>query len=421
MIQQLQNLLKFESITNAPDIYDPIHGRLPYGKDVFQALEYTLDLCKSYGFKTKNCDNYLGYAEIGEGKTIIGILAHLDVVPAGDGWSYPPFDGTVVGDRLYGRGSVDNKGPIIAVIHAMKAIKESGIKIDKRIRLILGCQEESGDWEDIKHYLKTEEAPSYGFTPDADFPAIYGEKGILLLNIKFPLHKTDLVSASGGTAVNVVPSTAQATTQSGQNINGIGKSAHGSMPEHGVNAIAHLFSQINTDFAEFYNRKLGYCIDGSNINCGFEDEESGKLSLNVGTVSVEDNELKLEVDIRYPISVDTKEIIDNISTEVKEYDGDVQIKSHKAPVFMDKESPVIQSLISAYQEITQDNTPPVVIGGGTYARAMNSIVAFGPVFPNMPCTEHMANEYITITELNKAMEIYTLALSNLLKMEDNHA
>ncbi len=418
MITALQGLLSIPSVTGVPAVTDENGVTYPYGIATYEALNYTLAHCKAQGFRTKNCDNLLGYAEIGTGEELIGILAHLDVVPAGEGWDYPPFGGTIADGVLYGRGTLDDKGPIIAVISAMKRLLDSGRPIDKRIRLILGCQEESGEWEDIHHYKSTEELPAYGFTPDADFPAIYGEKGILSLGVEYPLEGSGLTNVSGGLAVNMVADYAKAETVTGKLVEEHGVSAHGSMPEDGVNAIAKVMEQLvdESDFAKFYMEKIGYTTDGSRISCQYSDQASGPLTFNVGTIRTENSRIVMEVDIRYPVSIQPEEIVVALEGELHPVGGSVAVQSQKNPVFLDRDSKVIQALMGAYQQVTGQMEPPIVIGGGTYARAMDNIVAFGPVFPGHPCTEHQKNEGISLEDLYAAEEIYYQALNNLLEL-----
>ena len=185
MIDALRKLIAIPSITDAT----AEEGK-PFGKNVNDALVYMLNFCQDLGFRTKNCGNYLGFAEIGQGEELMGILCHLDVVPTGEGWQHDPFGGEVVDGRIYGRGAMDDKGPAMAAVYAMKDILDSGRKLNKRVRIIFGCQEETGDWVDMEYYKEHEEIPSFGFTPDADFPAIYGEKGILMVRLSMEASKS---------------------------------------------------------------------------------------------------------------------------------------------------------------------------------------------------------------------------------------
>lgn len=182
---------------------------MPFGEGAKKALDYALDLGNRLGFRTKNIDNYCGYIEFGEGKNLLGIIGHLDVVPSGDGWDTPPFSSTIKDGKIFGRGAIDDKGPVVASLYAMKAIKDN-IKINSRVRLILGINEEK-DWKCIKHYKEKEELPTIGFSPDADFPCIYAEKGIATVYLKddFTKYKDYPIKISNidcnNNAINVVP------------------------------------------------------------------------------------------------------------------------------------------------------------------------------------------------------------------------
>lgn len=417
MIKNIQEIIAIPSVTGAPS-----EGNMPYGKHVYDALNYVLRLCASFGFRTKNCNNLAGFAEIGEGEEMIGILCHLDVVPEGNGWKYPPFGGEIHDDQIYGRGVIDDKGPAIITIHAMKDILESGVELKKRIRIIFGCQEESGEWEDMEYYKAHEEHPTYGFTPDADFPVIYGEMGILILKLCMSLEASGFTSVEGGNAPNMVADYAKAVVGS-RTFEATGVSAHGSMPWDGENAISKMMDEIQQSntagktvcpFADFYMDKIGYALHGEQMNAAFEDKESGKVSYNAGMIVSTESQVELALDVRYPVTYSKEVVLDTIAKEIGEAGVTVEVVSHSKPIYMDAQGAVIQTLMAAYKEVTQDETEPMVIGGGTYARLLDSIVAFGPMIPGRECTEHQPNESLYIEDLWKIKEIYTFALKKLL-------
>lgn len=417
MISSLQALAAIESVAveGTPD--------KPFGEGPARALDCALALCGALGFRTKRCGSYMGYAEIGEGTELIGILVHLDVVPAGSGWDYPPYAATVADGKLYGRGVTDDKGPAVACIYAMKDLLDSGIPLKKRVRILFGLSEEAGEWPDMEYYKQTEELPSYGFTPDADFPAIYGEKGIAMIRFSMPLGKSGLLEAEGGTAPNMVPDACFAVLCDGDGsrirIEATGKSAHGSTPEDGENAISKLMADIRAKglpcpFADFYNEAIGFDLHGEHVNCRLSDEQSGALTLNAGMLRADENTVHLTADIRYPVTCTLDEVTGRLQEAAASYGVTVAVETHRKPVYMDKDSALIRSLMEAYREATGDTqAQPAVMGGGTYARAMDHIVAFGPMLPGRPCTEHQANENLPLEDFFKLREIYGLALKRL--------
>ena len=391
-------------------------GEAPYGEPCAEALRYVLTLCEGFGFRTKNCAGRVGWAEIGEGEEMVGVLCHLDVVPAGSGWTHDPFGGELSEGNLYGRGVVDDKGPAMAVIFAMRELLEQKTPLDRRIRMVFGLAEETGNWSDMEYYKQTEELPAFGFTPDADFPALYGEKGILHLTVRLP--GDGLKSLKGGSAVNMVPDFCEAETASGEKLSAHGRSAHGSKPAEGENAISRLAAALgeklpDCPFAKFYNETIGMDTTGAGLDCALSDPESGALTLNAGTVLLEDGVVTLKLDLRYPVTVPMEEVLHRAENRAQPFGASVSVLDHQDPVFLNRSGPVIQTLMRVYREETGDDTPPRVIGGGTYARAMKNIVAYGPLLPGREETEHQKDEYLALDDLLKAKEIYRSALQAL--------
>lgn len=419
MLNALESLLVIDSVCR------PGEGGKPFGTGADKALDTMLALCSDLGFRTKNCDGKIGWAEIGEGEEMIGILAHLDVVPAGSGWDYPPFGCTVVDGKIYGRGTSDDKGPAITAVFAMKDLLDSGRKLNRRIRIIFGLSEEMGAWPDMEYYKQTEELPAFGFTPDASFPALYGEKGIADFSVTMPLENSGFLSVSGGQAVNMVPDEASAAVAGKDgpvSFAARGKSAHGSTPQNGVNAISKLMHELAAlpdapYAARVYDELIGFNTDGSGLGCALCDEQSGALSHNVGVVRSDNGVFEMLFDIRYPVTKTLDEVTERLKASLEPRGFEVKCISEKAPVYMDKNGPVIKALMSAYREVTGDcDTPPMVIGGGTYARAMDNIVAFGPGLPGREGTEHQKNEYMLYEDFCLARKIYLAALERLLEI-----
>ena len=419
MISDLRKLVSISSVCEKTD-----SSEHPFGESVHRAMETVLEICSGYGFRVKNNHNMTAYAEVGEGDELMGILVHLDVVPAGDGWNYDPFDLTVTEDKIYGRGVTDDKGPAVAVIHALKELMDEGAVFNKRVRMIFGMAEETGEWEDMEYYRKEEEIPDFGFTPDADFPAIYGEKGLAHLRFTFDRTETCFDSINGGTAINMVPDTCTARGKLPDGtpfeIKVLGKAAHGSTPEDGENAISKLMAEFadggNCRLSVFFRNFIGMEYNGESLGGYFEDAESGPITYNVGLIETKGDRIEVLVDVRYPVTCRIDEIIRAINSHLAEEgfaDLQAELLSDTPYVYMDKNGPVIQKLLEAYRMHTGDLREPTLIGGGTYARAMDGIVAFGPMLPGRELTEHQANEYIYRKDLELAKQIYKTAIRKL--------
>ncbi len=421
MINSLAELVKIKSITRTD-----ITKEAPLGTESARALNKALDICRKLGFKTKNCNNLIGWAEIGNGNEMVGILGHLDVVPVGDDWTLEPFELTENNGRLYGRGTADDKGPMVACIYAMKDILDENIELNRRIRIIFGLSEEAGEWSDIDYYIHNEELPCFGITPDADYPVLCGEKGIMNLELSMSKEESKIEYACAGNAVNVVPSDCKIKYMSDdgtiKHIHTSGIPAHGSTPELGKNAITACMEILHKDssnkFAEYYMKYIGWNVNGELSGCGFEDEKSGKLSMNAGMLHTDDKNVTLSLDIRCPIDVDSNEVVKAIENQASKYNINVKRTLWKPPIYLDKKGPVIKTLLNTYKEITGDNKAEAkTIGGGTYARAMKNIIAFGASFPGHESTEHMKDEYILKDDFILNRKIYKKALERLANIE----
>lgn len=422
-IESLQKLISIKSVKyDGVDSYEPIPGK-PFGNGIAAALEETLSLCEGFGMTVKNCEGYAGYAEVGQGDEMLGVLMHLDVVPEGKGWDFPPYGGEIHDGKLYGRGAVDDKGPAVAVIYALKELMDEGFQFNKRVRLIFGCDEEC-DWECMDYYVSNEECPSYGFTPDADFPMIYGEMGILEVEFVIDLPESETMKISGGEASNAVPDYCKAAIGDLE-FEAEGVAAHASTPWEGDNAISKVMAKLYNakdslscsdavkKFIDFYNDKIGSTIHGEKIGCGFEDEETGKLTFNAGLINVKDGRLILTVDMRTPVTIGKDMIVEQLKKAAAEYGIKIENIDFMNPVFSPLDSHLANTLMDVYRQETGDDSKPLTMGGGTYARAMENIVAFGPLFPGREATEHMKNESILIEDLFKIKEIYKKAIQGL--------
>lgn len=415
MIEALQKLVSFQSIAKEEG------PEYPYGKEVHRAKEYVLNLAKSFGMRVTDVPGKYAYIEIGEGPRLIGILSHLDVVPAGDGWTQDPFGGEIVDGKIYGRGTTDDKGPTIAVLYAMKALKEK-TTLPARIRLILGQTEENGEWRDIEAYTEAEEIPECGFTPDGDFPAIQNELGSMVFQVEMTRAESGFREGEGGTAPNMVPAHARVKTEFGS-YEASGKACHGCAPWLGVNGISALMEKVHraepeNRFAEMYADLIGKTIYGEKLGIAAEDE-SGKLTLNAGLLEVGADKVTLMVDIRYPAKKNPDEISGSLVRQFSSYGASCECVYQVRPLYTPSGSPVLNALLSAYREATGDESRPISIGGGTYAKAMPNMVAFGPNFPGHENREHMEDEYILVDDFLKLEEIYERALVYLLDSSDS--
>lgn len=449
IINSVCELIKFRSISVATDNPD-----MPFGEECKNVLDYTLDLANKLGFRTKNIDGYCCYIEFGEGDEILGILGHLDVVPANadDGWTNPPFEPTISDNRIYGRGAIDDKGPVIASLYAMKAVLDSGVKLNKRVRLILGLNEEK-DWKCIEYYKKSDqEIPTIGFSPDADFPCIYAEKGILsiVLSHPFQIHNMEILNIDcKNNALNVVPKYCSITLKynSPENrvsfendtnitvenldpktvkITSYGTSAHAAHPELGDNAITnlvhYLISYFDPNLIERHFTLLlrmdtfGLFKTTSPIFLSDTpiQDESGILTSNVGSISYNNGHLEIGFNLRVPVNTNLNEIKEKYEN-LKEYfpDMDVKFIAEQQPLYISKDSKLVQTLTSIFNKKTGLNSEPIAIGGGTYARAFPNCVAFGATFPGQKDMCHQADEFIDIDNLILATKIYAEAIYEL--------
>lgn len=461
MISSLSRLISIPSVATEEG------GEKPFGEQVQRAYETMMEMGVHEGFELYNADNYGGHIDFqGSGDGIVGIVGHLDVVPEGDGWDFEPYGGEVIEGNVCGRGTTDDKGPVIASFYGMKALKECGYQPKRTIRLILGLDEET-NWEGMEHYLsKVESLPDFGFTPDGDFPAIHGEKGIIVFDMvrKFSVGTSrgkglELSSLKGGTAANSVADNVRAVLYDGSgrdydgikelvaefrrekeckiNCKGIGKSfevtvhgvsAHGAKPEKGVNAISlmmEFLSHINfvnediNDFIGFYNSCIGYDINGERIGCDFSDEPSGRLVFNVGMIDLDKKRVKLTINIRYPVTMGEDDVYRGIMSVIDKYSIGVVKGKHQAPIYMSEDDPIIKTLMEIYFAHTGDvESRPLVIGGGTYARAIKNTVAFGARFPHERELGHQKNELISIENMVKLAKIYAEAAYRLSELED---
>ncbi|MFW6119940.1 MAG: dipeptidase PepV [Petrotogales bacterium] len=436
-------LSSIKEVVKIPSIRGKAEGNAPFGIEVNRALDYTLELAKDLGFVTHRVDGYAGHIHFGNKGKLFGVLGHLDVVPSGEGWGVDPFDGTIRDGYIFGRGVIDDKGPTIASIYALKAVKEFGLDPKNRVRIIIGTNEESG-WEGITEYFKHEEKPQMAVTPDAAFPLIYAEKGIINYEIStgFRNGKNGVIvkELSGGNASNMVPSHARAVLQDVDNetekllrtysprnktkitlerkddeviINVEGDSAHGSTPDRGENAIApllemlskiDLFSKELEIFIRKLSERIGYETNGKSLGIAGSDDMSGALTVNLGTIELKKNLVNAVINIRYPVFFNEPRIQSQLKEALKGLD--VLGGHHLEPHYVSPDSELVKMLTEVYEKTTGNKADLLTTGGGTYARAVKNAVAFGALFPGREETEHKPDERILIDDLMLLTKIY---------------
>lgn len=430
LVKDLISLLQINTVG-----FDQLDNKdAPFGEGVRDALLYMLELGKKNGFVVRNVDNVAGHIEYGEGDEVIGVLSHLDVVPAGDGWTYPPFSGTVADGKIYARGALDDKGPAMSSFYALKILKDAGIKLNKKVRLILGTDEETG-MRGVKRYLEVCKMPDLGFSPDANFPLIYGEKGIMSIDIMSD-EKSDII-LNAGERYNVVPDLAKLTINKNleeefhkflldNHYDGLNKdheytlfgvSSHAMEPEKGVNALINMCKFVS----EHHDHKLIKFIATKlndtrfkTMNLDFTDPEMKDLTVNVALARIDHNGGKVGLNLRYPINWDKKNFLEKLSEEASKFGLKVVVKEDSNPHYVDKNSYLVKTLHNAYIKYTNDDkTPLMTIGGGTYARTLGNAVAFGMLMPGREDVVHKRDEYIYIDDLLVSTAIFAEAIYQL--------
>lgn len=417
----------------------------PFGKANRKVLDKMLNIGKRDGFITKDVDGYAGHIDIGEGEEVVAVLGHLDVVPVNPtGWDSDPFTLTKKDNKYFGRGTSDDKGPLLAAYYAAKIVHHSGLKTSKKMRIIFGCNEESGS-KCMKYYFTKEPFPNMGFTPDANFPVVYGEKKGVGFKITGKMPVGSLISLNAGTVANIVPERATAKVtgtkdkyeeafkqfldkkglagtleDDGNNttIELIGKSSHASLPHLGKNAVVYLSEFLATvidhPLVKFIDEYFREDYSATRLGFGFTGQ-MGPLTLNVGIVHYQNEQVDITLDLRCPHELDVDNMLACMHKALAPYglEENHHIGNH---LFVDPSSTLVQGLHTAYVDCTGDKSAvPQAIGGGTYAKTMPNCVAFGPEFPGTDNQIHQNNEFVNIDELKLAIEIYAKALYNLIK------
>ena len=452
----IENIRKWISV---PSVQGESAGEnAPFGKEVRRMLDMALEDGRRFGFEARDIDGYAGDISYGRGEQTLGILAHLDVVPLGDGWTHDPLGGEIENGRLYGRGATDDKGPALCALYAMRAVKEAGIPLKDGVRLILGCDEETG-MSDMRHYASKMKMPDYGFSPDAEFPVINIEKGGVNLRLSRVTGgeagaEMPVYSLYAGERPNVVPAEAAAVVGlnglSLEELNGrlaaiavarenfclraeaegegrarivaTGVNAHAAMPEGGVNAAGMLLIALKALGAGGAGSRaaiamladaVGMEYTGESLGIACADELSGALTCNLGILRYDGNELSALLDIRYPLCASEELMLGQAAKRVAPAGMSVCCAGSHTPLHVPADSRIVQGLLKVYHEVTGLDAYTIAIGGGTYSRMMPNTVAFGVCFPGDMDVCHIADEYIDIEKMMLGVKIFAHAIAEL--------
>ncbi len=454
-----QLLLDLKSLLQIDSARDVAHktAEFPLGPGPAKALQAMLGLAERDGFNTLNVDNVAGRIEYGDGDEIFGLFGHMDVVPAGPGWTTDPFTPVEKDGRLYARGASDDKGPSIAAYYALKLVRDLGLPVNKKIHFIIGTDEES-EWVGINRYLEQEPAPDFGFSPDAEFPIINGEKGIATFAITFKPQPAassalTLTKFEAGIRVNMVPQTATATltgtapealtalieqkntepgitVEEGRTDDGViitltGKGAHAQEPKDGINAATHLaalLTELDLDptghqYVEAIAAHMHEDSRGHLLGIAHEDAVMGELTASPDLFSYDPaGEQTVMLNVRYPQGTDPDTIIAAITKTLGADHVSVAVNGHaQPPHYVSGDDPLVKTLLRVYEQHTGQAGHEQVIGGGTYGRIITRGVAYGALMPDAENVMHQANEYMTIDSLIQAVAIYADAISQLAK------
>lgn len=406
-----------------PSIKTIDSSNYPYGQNINDCLKEALKIGSELGFYSKNIDGYAGILSLmndEEKKKYIGIFGHLDIVPEGSGWSYPPYKLTKTEDKFYGRGILDNKGSLLSTIYAVKILKDLGVNFKENIKIVMGTDEESG-MSDMAYFLKKEPAPIFGFTPDCKFPVVYGENGIIRLNVIFPeeINKNiSLEKIDGEFSKAFIPDNAVLTIKSAEKLRtivGTGKCAPSNNPYLGKNAIISALNNIPKDLLNDLNFELAikkilkYFSDvyGENLGINYQKSENERVLVSFYDLKIIETNLIASLSIRYPVDCDGEKILNQIKNSLE---TEVNVEAHMPKVLHNPNSKVIKAMSKGYFEVTGLDATPVTTTGGTYARKVPNIVAFGPSFPGEKGIAHNKDEYMDIDSFYKLIKIYAISI-----------
>ncbi len=426
MVLELKGLVEIPSVTDRRE-------------EVGKSLDYALDLGERLGFKSrKELNGEVGVIDTGEGEETLGILVHVDVVNEGDmdKWETDPFSLVIKDDNLYARGTLDDKGPVISSLYALKAAsklsEELNIPFGKKVQMIIGTREET-EWSDIYEYVESFSLPDYGFTPDGEFPICNIEKGVASVKLRLPFGTDERISRlSAGSASNVVPGKSVVIVD-GKEIVIQGKSVHASQPEKGENAIMKMAEELisldikGSPLLSVAKLLKEYFEDGEGSGLGLRSEseyyEGEFVHRNIFTPTVieADKESTLiTFDIRYAYGTEFKLILEAFENLAQSYGGKVEAYQDLPPVYVKSSKPFLKAFADAYERMSGLKNEFVLAYGGSYAKAMPNIVSWGPIFPGDPDTCHEENEFISMETLVKMTEIFAAAIWDIVTGSDSY-
>lgn len=439
--QEYQALLRIPSVETEPE------AGAPFGAANREALDFMLSLGRKWGMASTDVEGYCGYSEFGSGDRMVMSMGHLDVVPVGPGWKYPPFGAEVHDGYVYARGAVDDKGPTIASFFAMRAIMECGGVEGVRFRSFFGCDEESG-FECVHRYNKSEESPTFGVAPDSGWPLIHGEKGIANLYLEAPLPSgaTSLLEVCGGQRPNIVIDSCRARLQVSQEaraeveeglakqwdknvtakwsgdvleVEAGGKASHGAWPFGGDNAATRIFRFLR-ELVPLAQKPAYEALmftghpGGDGIGIAGSDEPSGALTANLGVVETASGRIRLTVNVRYPVTWKGEQVRGRCENSLARKGALLTVAGFddSKPLYFPLDHPMVKAICDAYREETGDNKEPTTMGGGTYARAMPNTVSIGTGWEG-DGDAHETDERLALASLHKMARIYAHVLVRL--------
>ena len=448
LIKDLQDSIRIKSVE------EEAKPGMPFGEGPAKALEHFLSVGEKLGFKAENFDNYAGHIDFGtdDQEEMVGILGHVDVVPEGTGWDHDPYGAEIVDNKMFGRGTLDDKGPMMICLYAMKALKDAGIPLKRKVRMILGANEETG-WGCMKHYFEKLQMPhpAVSFTPDSEFPVTFAEKGILRALFKV---KTDAdIAVKAGNVFNAVPESTTITlplsykevierelplynegkenkvsfeiTENKIIVTSKGVAAHAAHPSLGYNSLSALMIFLGRldikengfkEMVKFFNDKIQMEFNGKLLGLNLVDEPSGEITINFGKCYVENGELIVSMDMRFPVTFEAESIKEKLFTVLNEYGLTFEPLKEEKPLYVPKDNFLVKTLMEVYQDMTGDmESQPISTGGGTYAKAVSNCVAFGALLKGTPDSMHQKNECMDLASLDTLLPLFVETIYRLAK------